>query len=169
MPHLKLTIGDRRGRNNLKIGHRHEITDFQLAFAHDCQGRRFHATDADHAAGALAESYGRGTGEGEIVDLVGLPARYGSGVEACIFRVRLGATEGVANRLIILCGEQHPHDLAAVVIMLENFLAYKLALTVAVGRQPDPLRGSQCVANGFELGSFVAAVGRLCAVEPFGA
>jgi hypothetical protein len=45
--------------------------------------------------------------------MVCLPARNGGGVKAGIFGVWLCPTEGVANGLRILRGEQHPHDLAA--------------------------------------------------------
>src|SRR5271169_957994 len=52
--------------------------------------------------------------------------------------------------------------------MLENFLADELTLAVAIGREPNPFGGAQCLANGFELGGFVAAVCRASAVKPFG-
>jgi hypothetical protein len=57
----------------------------------------------------------------------------------------------------ILRGEHHPHDLAAVVIMLKNLLTNELAFAVAVGGEPNPLGGAQCLANGFELGGLVSA------------
>src|SRR5450759_1189117 len=52
--------------------------------------------------------------------------------------------------------------------MLENFLTDELTLTVAIGGQPNPLGGAQCLANGFELGGFVSALGRASAVKAFG-
>jgi hypothetical protein len=44
--------------------------------------------------------------------------------------------------------QEHPHDLAAVIAMLENLLADELTLTIAIGGEPDPLGGAQCLANG---------------------
>src|ERR1019366_2625742 len=66
-----------------------------------------------------------------------------------------------------LRGEQHPHDLAAVIVMLENFLADELTLAIAVGSEPNPLGGAQCLANGSELGGLVAALCRASAVKAF--
>ena len=66
-----------------------------------------------------------------------------------------------------LRGEQHPHDLTAVFVILENFLTDELTLAVAIGGEPNPLGGTQCLANDFELGSFVSAVCRTSAVKTF--
>ena len=52
--------------------------------------------------------------------------------------------------------------------MLENLLTDKLALAIAVGGEPNPLGGAQCLANGFELGGFVSALSRARAVKAFG-
>src|SRR5271169_5236907 len=52
--------------------------------------------------------------------------------------------------------------------MLENFLADELTLAVAIGREPNPFGGAQCLANGSELGGFVSAFCRASAVKPFG-
>ena len=52
--------------------------------------------------------------------------------------------------------------------MLENFLTDELTLAVAIGGEPDPLGGAQCLANSSELGRFVAALCRASAVETFG-
>ena len=52
--------------------------------------------------------------------------------------------------------------------MLENFLTDELTLAVAIGGEPNPLGGAQCLANGFELGGFVAALCRASAVKAFG-
>jgi hypothetical protein len=52
--------------------------------------------------------------------------------------------------------------------MFENFLADELTLAVAVGGEPNPLGGAQRLANGSELGGFVAAFCRASAVKPFG-
>ena len=51
--------------------------------------------------------------------------------------------------------------------MLENFLADELTLAVAVGGEPNPLGGAQRLANGFELGGFVAACRRARVVKAF--
>src|SRR5260370_17097644 len=52
--------------------------------------------------------------------------------------------------------------------MLENFLTDELTLAVAIGGEPNPLGGAQCLANGSELGGFVAALCRASAVKAFG-
>ena len=52
--------------------------------------------------------------------------------------------------------------------MLENFLTDELTLAVAIGGEPNPLGGAQCLANGSELGGFVAALCRASAVKTFG-
>ena len=52
--------------------------------------------------------------------------------------------------------------------MLENLLTDELTLAVAIGGKPNPLGGAQCLANGPELGGFVAALRRTCAVKAFG-
>ena len=49
-----------------------------------------------------------------------------------------------ASRMVcreFLRGEQHPHDLAAVLVMLENFLTDELTFAVAVGGEPNPFCG----------------------------
>ena len=149
MPHLKLASGNFRGGDNFKIGDWHEAPDFQLALAHDGQGRRLHAANADDPARPLTQDHGRSAGKGQIVDLVGLPARNSGGVKARIFGVWLCSTECVANGLGILRSEHHPHDLAAVAVMLKNLLTNELAFAVAVGGEPNPLGGAQCLADGF--------------------
>ena len=49
--------------------------------------------------------------------------------------------------------------------MLQNLLADELTFPIAVGRQPDPPRGSQRIANGLELGRLVAACSWAGAVQ----
>ena len=166
--HLELAARNFRGSDNFKIGDWHEVPDFQLTLAHDGQGRRLHATNADHPARTLPKNDGRGAGERQIVDLVGLAARNGGGVKPGIFGIWFCPTECVADGLLVLRGEQHPHHLAAVFVMLENFLTDELTLAVAVGGEPNPLGGAQCLANGSELGGFVAALRRASAVKAFG-
>src|ERR1035441_4158330 len=51
--------------------------------------------------------------------------------------------------------------------MLENFLTDELTLAVAIGGEPNPLGGVQCLANGSELGGFVAALCWAGAVKAF--
>ena len=97
-----------------------------------------------------------------------MPARNGGGVKAGIFGIGFCPTECIADGLRVLRGEQHAHDLTAVLVMLENFLTDQLTLAVAVGGEPNPLGGAQCLANGSELGGFVAALCRAGAVEAFG-
>ena len=43
--------------------------------------------------------------------------------------------------------------------MLENFLADELALTIAIGGDPDALGASQRLTNGFQLARLVASFG----------
>ena len=61
--HLELAARNFRGGDNFKIGDWHEVPDFQLALAHDGQGRRLHPANADHPARALPQDDGRGAGE----------------------------------------------------------------------------------------------------------
>ena len=63
MAHLELAARNFRGGDNFKIGDWHEVPDFQLALAHDRQGRRLHASNADHSARALPKNDGRGAGQ----------------------------------------------------------------------------------------------------------
>jgi hypothetical protein len=51
--------------------------------------------------------------------------------------------------------------------MLENLLTDELTLTVAVSGEPNPLGGAQRLANGFELGGFVAPCRRASAIKAF--
>ena len=99
--------------------------------------------------------------------MVGLAARNGRGVEPGVFGIRFCPTKCVADGLGVLRGEQHPHHLSAVLIMLENFLTDELTLAVAIGGEPDPFGGAQCFANGSELRGFVAALCRASAVKTF--
>jgi len=82
-----------------------------------------------------------GKGEGAW-DLVGLSARDGGGVKPGIFAIWFCPTECIADGLRVLRGEQHPHHLTAVLIMLENFLADELTLAVAVGGEPNSPGGA---------------------------
>jgi hypothetical protein len=51
--------------------------------------------------------------------------------------------------------------------VLENFLTDELTLAIAIGGEPNPRGGAQCLANGSELGGFVAALCRARAVKTF--
>jgi hypothetical protein len=167
VPHLKLASSDFRGGDNFEVGDWHKVPDFQLALAHDGQGRRLHAANADDSSCALSQDDGRSAGKRQIVDLIGLPARNGGGVKAAIFCIWLCPAECVADGLRVLRGEQHPHYLAAVLVMLENFLTDKLTLAITIGGEPNPLRCAQCVTNGFELSGLVSALCRASAVKAF--
>src|SRR5271170_1668372 len=63
VPHLELAARNLRGGDNFKIGEWHEVADFQLALAHDGQGRRLHATDPYNSPRALPKNDGCGAGE----------------------------------------------------------------------------------------------------------
>ena len=67
-----------------------------------------------------------------------------------------------------LRGEQHAHDLAAVLVMFKNFLTDELTLAVAIGGEPNPFGGAQRFANGFELSGLVSALCWASAVKAFG-
>jgi hypothetical protein len=142
MAQLELAARNFRGRDNFKVGDWHEVPNFQLALAYDGQGRRLHPPNADHSPRALPKNDGRGAGEGQIVDLVGLPARNGGGVKPGIFSIWFCPTECVADGLRVLRGEQHPHNLTPVFVMFENFLADELPLAVAVSGEPNPFGGA---------------------------
>jgi hypothetical protein len=61
--HLELASRNLRGGDNFKIGEWHEIPDFQLTLAHNCQGRRLHSANPDHPARTSAQDDGRSAGE----------------------------------------------------------------------------------------------------------
>jgi hypothetical protein len=84
---------------------------------------------------------------------------------AGIFGIWLCPSKCVADGLRVLRGEQHPHDLAAVIVMLKNFLTNELTLAITVGSEPNPFGCAQCLANGSELGGFVAALCRASAIK----
>src|SRR5258706_12717239 len=60
VPHLELAARNLRGGDNFKIGEWHEVPDFQLALAHDGQGRRLHSANADDPPRTLPKNDGRG-------------------------------------------------------------------------------------------------------------
>ena len=52
--------------------------------------------------------------------------------------------------------------------MLKNFLTDELTLAIAIRGEPNPFSAAQCLADGSELGGFVAALCRASAVKTFG-
>ena len=70
----------------------------------------------------------------QVVDLIGLPARNGGGIQKSIFGVWPRPAKCVADRQRVLRGKEHAHDLAAVMVMLKDFLTDELALAIAIGR-----------------------------------
>src|SRR4249919_1639555 len=88
VPHPELASRDLRGSDNFKIREWHKVPDFQLALAHNCQGRRLHATNPDHSPHTSTQDDSCGSGQGQVVNLVGLPTRNGGGVKAAIFDIR---------------------------------------------------------------------------------
>src|SRR5580704_8652801 len=61
VPHLELAARNLRGGNNFKIGDWYEVANFRLALAHNGQGWRLHATNADDPPPrALPKNDGRG-------------------------------------------------------------------------------------------------------------
>ena len=63
VPHLELAASNFRGGDNLKIGEWHEVADFQLALAHNGQGRRLDPANADDSPRASPKNDGRGVRE----------------------------------------------------------------------------------------------------------
>src|ERR1700722_1820078 len=103
-----------------------------------------------------------------MVDLVGLPPRDGGCVKRSVLGIWLCPAERIANGLRVLRSKQHPHDHAAVLVMLENFLTDELTFAVAIGGEPNSFGAAECLANGFELGGFVPSRCRASVVETFG-
>src|SRR5450631_2028298 len=62
VPHLELASRNFRGGDNFKIGEWHEVPDFQLALADNCQGRRLHSANPYYSPSALSQDDGRGAG-----------------------------------------------------------------------------------------------------------
>jgi len=69
--------------------------------------------------------------------------------------------------LRILRGEQHPHDLTAILLMLKDFLTDQLTLAVAIGCKPNSFGSAQCLANGLELSGLVATLRWARSVKTF--
>src|SRR3981081_1618889 len=63
VPHLELASRHLRCGDNFKIGEWHEVPDFQLAFAHNCQRRRLHASNTDHSPRTSTQDNGCSPGE----------------------------------------------------------------------------------------------------------
>ena len=156
-----------RAGHDLEIRVWNKVANLQFTLARDRQRRGLHPADPDHAARTPADRDGCSAGQRQVVDLVGLPARDGGGVEAGMLAVGSGAAERLADGLSVLRSEQHPQDLAAIAAVLQDLLAYQLPLAVAIGSEPDPLGSAQSLANSLELRRLVAAQGRLGAVQPF--
>src|SRR5450756_783124 len=63
VPHLEPASRNFRGGDNFKIGEWHEVADFQLALADNCQGRRLHSANPDYSPPALTQDDRRGARE----------------------------------------------------------------------------------------------------------
>src|SRR5262249_38886654 len=96
------------------------------------------------------------------------PARDGGSIKAGIFGIWFCPPECILDGLRVLRSKQHPHHLAAVLVMLEDFLTDELTLAVTIGGEPNPFGIAQRLANGFELGSFIATHRRASAIKAFG-
>ena len=145
-------------RHHLEVVLGPEVPDLELAAADDRQRRRLDAADADGPPRAgRDQGLGRRPGQGEVEDLVRLPAGHGGGVEVPVVGVRPQARERLAQGRRVLGGEDRPQHLAPEPEVLEDLLADELALAVAVGRD-DGARGAlQRLPDGLELGGLVAA------------
>jgi hypothetical protein len=96
-----------------------------------------------------------------------LSAGHGSGVKAGIFGIWLCPAECVTDGLRILRGEQHSHHLAAILIVLKNFLTDQLTLAVTIGYKPNSFGSALRLANGLELSGLVATLCRASTVKTF--
>jgi hypothetical protein len=79
---------------------------------------------------------------------------HGARGEAGVFGIWLCAAKCVADGLRILRGEQYPHDLAAIFVMLKNFLTDQLTLAVAIGASHTRL----AVRNASQMALSLAAL-----------
>jgi hypothetical protein len=95
VPHPELTARHMGGGDNLKIGHRHEVANFQLALAHDCQGRRLHPTNPDYAPGPSVQNDCRNRRE---IDLAKI------GLKKTNLRVRSFESSQIVIKLTSLSG-----------------------------------------------------------------
>src|SRR5262249_13400268 len=78
MPHGEATGGDLGGRNDLEIVLDAEVADLQLAHANDRERRRLDAANPNDAVRTGGhQRLGRGAGQREVEDLIGLLARHG--------------------------------------------------------------------------------------------
>ena len=71
------------------------------------------------------------------------------------------------RRLVDPNGEQHPHHLTAILVMLKNFLTDQLTLAVAIGCKPNSFGSAQCLTNGLEFSGLVATLCRARSVKTF--
>ena len=109
VPHLELASCDLRGGDNFKIGDWHEVPDFQLALAHNRQGRRLHAANADYSPRAPPQDDGCGAGERQVVDLICLPARDPADEIGAMMLAQL--LEGAPYALAMVQRLRRDHDL----------------------------------------------------------
>ena len=87
MPQPQMARLDRRRRDHLEVGLRDEVPDLQLAPADDGERRRLHPPHPDHRARPAGQGDGRGAGERQVVDLVGLTPGDGGGIQAGVVPV----------------------------------------------------------------------------------
>ena len=109
---------------------------------------------------------GRGAGQREVEDLIGLLARHGGLVEGAKLAVGFELVEGLSQRLGVLGGEERAQDGAAIAQVLEDFLADQLALAVAVGGEDDLVTGFERCRDRPEFDRLVALGCRPGGVEP---
>ncbi len=159
------TLNFGRG-DNLKVVLDAEIPDLEFAQADDGQGRGLDPADADDAFDALSKQRpGRGAGQRQVEDLVGLLPCDGGLVERTQLAIGLELVEGLPQRFGVLCGEQGALDGAAIAQVLEDLLADQLAFTVAVGGEDDPIATRQRRGDRLQLGGLVAFCRGLRRVE----
>ena len=69
----------------------------------------------------------------------------------------------------VLRGEQHPSDLAFILVVFEYLLTNQLPLSVTVRREPNHFGRPQSLANHPQLGRLVPTISWLRGIEPLGA
>ena len=149
-----------------KLGER--LLDANRTIGQPEQGWRLHPANPDDALSTSTQNDGRRSRERQVVDLIGLAARYGRRVKKRVFAVRPRPIKGLADALGVLRGKQNAHDPPTVFVVLQNLLANKLPFAVAIGRKPNLLRCAKCLADRFELSGFIAAFRRTRIVKSFG-
>ena len=93
----------------------------QPALADDCQGRRFHSPNSDDAASHPAQDHGCRAGQREIVGSGQCSCATAASYRRAYSELGWASSETRLGWSEILGGEWDPHDLASVLLVLEDF------------------------------------------------